>query len=310
MNLPLEFTILDSDEGKVDTSKRTITWTFDGLKKNEGGTKEVHLKYNKFSKVTYTQETINPYATIALINDIKDQSGVINIVYTEGVSIEGYHKVYMYGDEDKPTFRPTDYISRAEGAMVLLRIFDLDYSRTYVAGNEFPDLNETYMEARKGIVEAKKLGLIDGYDDGTYKPNNKMSRGEFMKLIAVFVEKKAKDDGLIGIDLDDTRSVVKYASTTTWVNKYVTLLNRLNLTPHSLFNTDMKVDDKITRAEIAQLCNMYLMRAPVYDDGTITLPFVDTDRFTTYLWGDVVEATRPSHDEYDMTPNSYEIWKK
>ena len=37
----------------------------------------------------------------------------------------------------------------------------------------------------------------------------------------------------------------------------------------------LKVNEEIKRNEVAQLCNYYLFRAPVYDDGTIKLPFRD-----------------------------------
>ena len=90
-------------------------------------------------------------------------------------------------------------------------------------------------------------------------------------------------------------------------NKYVTLLNRLNLTPISEENPDLDIEGKITRAEVAQLCNLYLMRAPVYDDGKIELPFEDVDK-DTELWGDIVEATRPSHESYDLTEDVFEGW--
>ena len=308
LNIPLDFDILDSDGGTVDKVNRKITWKFkDGLKHNEGGTKEVHLKYTKFSKSGITSEDIYPLATIAVLSDIKDKSAVHNIVYTDGTTVETEHKVYMWGDEDTPTFRPTDYISRAEGAMVLLRIFDIDYQPTVVKGDEFPDLGETYEQAQKAIVKATELGLINGYEDGTYRPNRSMTRGEFMKLIAVYVVYKAEEDGIEGIDLDDTKTVTKYAAQNNWANKYVTLLNRLNLTPISEENPDLDIEEKITRAEVAQLCNLYLMRAPVYDDGKIELPFEDVDK-DTELWGDIVEATRPSHEGYDLTEDVFEVW--
>ena len=81
------------------------------------------------------------------------------------------------------------------------------------------------------------------------------------------------------------------------------------MTAISKTNKDLRVNDIITRAEVAQLCNFYLFRAPVLDDGTIKLPFEDVSR-NTYLFGDIVEATRPTHDSAWLDEDAHEIWKK
>ena len=99
-----------------------------------------------------------------------------------------------------------------------------------------------------------------------------------------------------------------YSATKDWSNPYVTLLARLNMAPIKT-NIDMKVNEEIKRNEVAQLCNYYLFRAPVYDDGTIKLPFRDVDS-TTRLFGDVVEATRANHDSAWLNERAYEVWDK
>ena len=47
-----------------------------------------------------------------------------------------------------------------------------------------------------------------------------------------------------------------------WAAGYATLLCRLNMTPVSEKNTNLRLDEPITRAEVAQLVNFYLLRAP------------------------------------------------
>lgn len=48
----------------------------------------------------------------------------------------------------------------------------------------FSDLS-TYHWAYNNIMSLTKAGVINGYDDGTYKPENAVTRGEFLKLIMV-----------------------------------------------------------------------------------------------------------------------------
>src|SRR5690606_34430304 len=38
--------------------------------------------------------------------------------------------------------------------------------------------------AREGIVEAARLGLANGYDDGTFRPEKPVTRAEFVTLLA------------------------------------------------------------------------------------------------------------------------------
>jgi hypothetical protein len=213
----------------------------------------------------------------------------------------------MYGDEEKPTFRPDDIINRAEGALVLTRIFEIDTSSVSVRGDEFSDLDETYYKAQQAIVKAAQLGLIAGYEDGSYRPLQKMTRAEFMSIISRFVEYKSTQEGIKGMDIKEIQKDSKlYKKAGHWADKYILLLARLNMAPEDIDTMD-SLNRKITRAEVAQLCNMYLLRAPVKDDGRIELPFEDVDS-SHKLFGDIVEATRPTHNDFRLTEKAYEIW--
>lgn len=79
-----------------------------------------------------------------------------------------------------------------------------------------------------------------------------------------------------------------------WAAGYATLLCRLNMAPVSEKNTNLRLDEPISRAEVAQLCNMFLLRAPAYVTKSTTTKFPDVSRKHP-LFADIVEATRPSH---------------
>jgi len=305
---PLEFDIVDEDEGTVDEDEKTITWKIQGgMKEGDTEKRTVKLKYTSLSKKSLDYEKIYPFDRIFINDDEKDRAAVINVIYKDGATIEGKHILYMLGDAEKPTFRPDDGISRAEGALVLTRIFEMDYLNTTVRGDEFSDLNTTYSDAQKAIVKATKLGLISGYSDGTYRPNGKMTRAEFMTILAKYVEYNAQQERIKGIQIKEVEDSELYKKAKHWSAKYVVFLNRLNLGQDGVGLTDSEMDTYIERCEVAELCNKYLFRSPVYDDGKNDLPFTDVPR-SHRLYGHIVEATRPSHNDFRLTEDSYEIW--
>ncbi len=308
LELPLDFDVVDADGGVVDSDEKTITWVFeDGLEEDEEGTKAVEVKYTAFTKSKYDSEKIYPSASIAKGKKEKDRSTVINLIiseYDEEIDIE--HEPYMYGDENADTFRPDDSITRAEGALVLARIYGLNYTSTKVT-NVFSDLDETYLEAQKAIVAATKAGLISGYTDGTFKPNKEMTKAEFMKILACMVEKQAEEEEIEGLEIKDSEYTIKFYDDATryyivdgkkiyshWALEEVSLLARLNMTPLDEDNTEIELDEEITRAEVAQLVNFYLLRAPAYVTSKTKSGFDDVSK-KHELFADIIEATREAH---------------
>jgi len=316
LQLPLEFKAVSTYGGKVDSDKKTITWTFEnGLEKDAAGTKIVKVQYTALSRNSKKAEVVYPVAKIYNQNKEKDASAVINYIFRdEDTEIPEDHFPYMYGDKNKTTFRPDDGISRAEGALVLARIFGINYTGTTVVGDEFVDLADTYVEAQRAIVACSKIGIINGYTDGSYKPNNKMTRAEFMKIIASYIEVNAEDDDIDGLEVKVDNNIKVYknptnvymtGSTTTsthWAINYVTLLCRLNMTSVSDSNKNLRLDENITRAEVAQLVNFYLLRAPAESGKT---QFSDVAK-NHKLFADILEATRPAHTYY-LTSEGTEV---
>ena len=73
------------------------------------------------------------------------------------------------------TFRPNAPISRAEFAAIATRFFD-ETGATYEPGT-FTDVTGSEWFAG-AIMDAVNLGLIGGYEDGTVRPNNNITRAE------------------------------------------------------------------------------------------------------------------------------------
>ena len=323
LELPLDVEVVDADGGTV--SGRKITWTYpNGLEKDAAGTKRVVVRYISLGKSSVKSKIIYPVAIIYAANKVADSSTVINLIFKdENTEItSGEHTPYMHGDAEADTFRPDDGISRAEGALVLTRIFGMNTSKVKVT-EVFSDLSETYEEAQKAIVAATKAGLVNGYADGTYRPNQKMTRAEFMKIIAGNIELAAKEeklsdnivDGLRVKDIEELLKLYKDPTKTYivngesiaehWASPYVTLLARLNMTDLTEKNKDLRLDEEITRAEVAQLVNFYLFRAPAEVTSKTKSGFSDVNS-KHKLFADIIEATRAAHT-YTLTVEGTEV---
>ena len=312
----LAFDVVDAFGGKVDGKK--VTWEFpNGIEADQKGTKVLVIKYTDLGKSKLESKVINPVADIYKGSKVADSSAVFNLIFKD-IDVEitdDEHYPYMQGDAGKPTFRPDDGITRAEGALVLTRIFGMSTSGTTVT-DVYSDLGETYLEAQKAIVAASAAGLINGYEDGTYKPNKKMTRAEFMKIIAANIELMAEEDEIRGLEVKSSDEEIKIYKNPTksyvlgnttinehWASSYVTFLARLNMTSVSSKEKDLRLDDSITRAEVAQLVNFYLLRAPAEDVKTTQFSDVSKNH---KLFGDIVEATREAHTYY-LTTEGTEI---
>ena len=318
LELPLNFKVIDAFGGTVNAEKKTITWVFpNGLEENEDGTKVVRIAYTSLGKASKKYGIVYPVADIYQRSKVVDSSAVINYIFkNEDTEITDEHLPYMYGDKGTTTFRPDDTITRAEGALVLTRIFGIDTSGTKVE-TIFPDLDQTYVEAQKAIVAATKLGLINGYPDGMYRPNEKMTKAEFMKIIASYIEANAENEDIRGLEVKADTNIKIYKNPTNvyvtgvsttkthWASNWVTLLVRLNMTPVRTSNKNLGLDEKITRAEVAQLVNFYLLRAPADVSSSTKTRFSDVAK-KHKLFADIVEATRPEHN-YTITLEGYEV---
>ncbi len=83
-----------------------------------------------------------------------------------------------YGDG---TFRPDLKITRAEFVVMTARAFDFE-AKSGMSLN-FSDVDKIPVWARPYIAEAEQAGLIKGYADGSFRPNQWISRSEMAVLI-------------------------------------------------------------------------------------------------------------------------------
>lgn len=78
------------------------------------------------------------------------------------------------------TFRPNDKITRAEFVHLLVKALGLKSTST--ASLPFSDVKQNYW-ARESILVAYRNGLITGYEDRTFRPNDPITRMEMVSIL-------------------------------------------------------------------------------------------------------------------------------
>ena len=97
--------------------------------------------------------------------------------YISAVSNYGLMKGYVDG-----SFNPEGSITRAEFATIAARYFKIERSNSVTAIKDyFTDTDDSW--AKSTIDEVHRYGIINGYSDGTFKPNNSISRAEAVTMI-------------------------------------------------------------------------------------------------------------------------------
>ncbi|MCF7906297.1 S-layer homology domain-containing protein [Candidatus Gracilibacteria bacterium] len=84
-----------------------------------------------------------------------------------------------FGDQ---TFRPGKVLNRAEALVVLFRTKGVDLEETQVRQNNFSDVPSDAWFARE-VGEAVHLGWINGFPDGTFRPNKAVNKAEWATIV-------------------------------------------------------------------------------------------------------------------------------
>ncbi|MDP4118284.1 MAG: S-layer homology domain-containing protein [Bacillota bacterium] len=110
----------------------------------------------------------------------KDTVGHFACGYISAVTKAGLMKGYEDG-----TFRPDNLMSRQEMAVMLSRIAEPDYHSISMSYSDVPGNLWSFDE----ISALTAMGIMRGYEDGTFRPLNSVTRGEMAALINRLEEK-------------------------------------------------------------------------------------------------------------------------
>lgn len=152
---------------------------------------------------------------------------------------------YIYGYKDK-TIRPEANISRAEVASIIYRIMDEAYvSKFKNVDSDFLDTKGHWAEKELEVTE--KMGIIYGYGDNTFRPDNLITRAEVASILSYFME--VNKERVIGFkDIEGH-----------WAEKDINILTSANVVQGYEDNT-FRPDELIKRAEFITMINRIIDR--------------------------------------------------
>lgn len=157
------------------------------------------------------------------------------------------HQSYILGYPDQ-TFRPERSISRAEMAALLSRVGAGTQTNATVFG--FADLQVDHW-ANEAIQEATAEGLINGYPDGTFAPEQSITRAEMAAIVSRWIS--FKEDSLVS-QFSDIRGHWAYQAIA-----QVEQAGILSGMPDGTFQPDIA----LSRAEAVTILNRILDRGPL-----------------------------------------------
>lgn len=168
-------------------------------------------------------------ATFSDVTGTEKYSQAVNFLSSLGV-INGY---------EDGTFRPLNNVTRAEFTAMLMRYRGYgQLGSTSLENPPYPDVTTSDVSWAIGNIRtAQSLGIVNGYEDGTFRPKNNVLFEEAVKMIIC----------ALGYESYSPEGVY-------WYSKYITSATKLGL----LKNADGSVGTPATRACIAQLlynCN-------------------------------------------------------
>lgn len=141
------------------------------------------------------------------------------------------------------TFEPKEYLTRAEAATIIARILELDITNS----NETLYIDVNYHWAKNYINALTKTGLMEGYNNKTFKPDLYITREEVAKILYLLQEKLEIKEDIMFSDLEENR----------WSYEYITNMAKKGILKGYEDGT-FKPQNNITRAEIAViLCRIY-----------------------------------------------------
>ena len=233
-------------EGKVIDSENYYTVTVTDSKGAAKADTTVTLKDRKNGTATGTT----------------DKNGMLTLPATE-------HKAYIVGYNDG-TFKPDSNMSRAEAAAIFARLIAEAKGESISGKASFKDVdkNEWYA-GYVGYLE--KYDVINGYNDGTFRPEDNVTRAELVTMAVRYYEifNEVKKTGYTVKYTDVSSSYwaytdIAFAKNIGWLNGYA--------------DGTFKGDNNITRAEVVIVTNHATGRTP--DEDYITKNVTTLNRFT------------------------------
>ena len=219
--------------------------------------------------------------------------------------IEGYPEDYRTGEEswDESVWpvKPQGNITRAEVATIFYRLLKDEVREEIETDvNSFPDVNEDDW-FNVTVSSLANMGAISGYEDGTFRPNEPISRAELAAMAVRFYdtfEAEYEEGTFLDVDGDE------------WYADAIAAAEELGIIGGYPDGT-VRPNNNITRAETCAIVNRVLERRP-HDEHLGDVDDMRTwpdNQPGAWYYADMQEATNGHYYEWiDIDGSKFEEW--
>ena len=212
------------------------------------------------------------------------------------------HKLYIVGYDDGE-FKPENNMTRAEAAAIFARnIADRKGENISNTKSSFTDVG-TKLWYNRYIGYLEKYNIIEGYNDGTFKPDEQITRAEFVTMCTRFYN-------LFDTVKSSKKNIFNDVTNSHWASSFIYSAVVMDWIKGYADGT-FKPDSNITRAEVAAIVNRVTSREAdtEYINKNISAVNKFTDLKDKSYWAfyDVIEAAN-THMAVKLADS--EIWVK
>ena len=227
--------------------------------------------------------------TATAANDGDDDEIIIEDLETP---LAGFHIAYLRGYGDG-TINPDGKITRAEIATMVWRLFADE--NPYDVVSHFTDVSDEgawYFEAINALAA---VGILEGYGDGTFGPNDFVTREQLTAILCRCFEAELADSANTFADVDANGWAYKYilaAANLGWVIGYE--------------DATFRPKANATRAETITFLNRVLGRDAEHSSSVYSVSYTDLDE-RHWAYKDIMEA---SIDHiFSVDKDDKEVWQ-
>lgn len=226
------------DPKSLKSDQKASVFYFDEVKKEwvEVGGKvngdRIIVEVNHFTKyavMAVGQSVEEPTKPTIILSDISGHWAEASIkqAVSSGI-VSGY---------PEGTFKPNHTVTRAEFAVMLMNTLKPQVEGTVLT---FADTAKIGDWAQKAVAQALQVGVINGYEDGTFRPDAEITRSEMAVMLAKALGQT--------VDANATTDFADDKDIPAWAKGAVSAIKKLSLVEGKGSN-EFVPNDKTTRAE-------------------------------------------------------------
>ncbi|RIX52059.1 hypothetical protein D3P08_13860 [Paenibacillus nanensis] len=195
------------------------------------------------------------------------------------------HNPYIKGFNDH-TFRPDAYVTRAEMAAMLAR--NLDGESVQSGQASFADIEARHW-ASSYIASVHKHGIMEGYANGAFGPEDEMTRAQMAAIVYRWLLKSGTTFEAGTVNYQDVQ-------VSHWARQAIAAVEQTGIMI-GYADGSFRPEEKLTRAEAVKVLNRLFRRGPLHGVNRASFPDVEPSHWAFKEIEEAAQAHEWTRDE-------------